>query len=98
MQNPAPHRAENDDAGHVQRPRSEIVFAHLRCAHRVEKELKVPACARQSRKDVITEDGNSKVQRRAAGSSLTQPMVAAAAAAVVRMLLTDMRREVLVAT
>src|ERR1700733_15154321 len=28
MENPAPHRRKNDDAGHVQRPGGEIVFAH----------------------------------------------------------------------
>ena len=42
VKDPAPHGAEDDDAGHVQSPTGESVFVHLRLAHRVEEELEIP--------------------------------------------------------
>ena len=58
MQNPAPHRAENDDACHVKRPRNEVVFAHLRGAHSIKEKLEVPAGACHGGKKVIGKEGN----------------------------------------
>src|SRR5690242_17398681 len=52
MQNPAPHRAENDDAGHVKGPRDEVIFTHLRGTHGVKEKLEIPAGARQGTKEV----------------------------------------------
>ena len=48
VEDPAPHRAEDDDAGHVEGPTREAELAHLGLAHGVEKELKIPggACKR----------------------------------------------------
>ena len=54
FQRNAPQRGEDDDAGHVQRPAGEVVFAHLRLAHRVEEELEIPDHACKCGKKVIT--------------------------------------------
>ena len=58
VKNPAPHGAKNDDAGHVKRPRNEIVFAHLRRAHGVKEELEIPAGTGEHAKKIIGEQGN----------------------------------------
>ena len=55
MENPTPHGAEDNDAGHVQRPACEAEPAHLRLAHGVEEELEVPCGAGQRAEEVIAE-------------------------------------------
>ena len=62
VQNPAPHRAEDDDAGHVQGPGGEAVLAHLRFAHGVEEKLKVPERAGKRGKQIISQQGNAEVR------------------------------------
>ena len=76
VENPAPHRAEDDDARHVQRPRGEAELAHLRLAHRVEEELEVPRRARQRGEKVVSEHGDLQVGRRgrAAPAVLAAPL------------------------
>jgi len=55
VQNPAPDRAENDDAGHVQGPGAKIIFAHFNLAHRIKEKLKIPAGAGQGAKSIIAQ-------------------------------------------
>src|SRR5262249_10191686 len=43
----APKAAEDDDAGHVQRPAGEAIAVYLTLVHGVEEELEIPRCACQ---------------------------------------------------
>src|SRR4030042_526393 len=51
----APERAENDDAGHVNRPAGEFVLAHLRLAHGVEEKLQVPGDSGQGAEEIVAQ-------------------------------------------
>ena len=53
FQRDTPQRAEDDDAGHVQRPTGEFVSSHLGLAHGVEEKLHVPGGARESREQIV---------------------------------------------
>src|SRR6202521_3779641 len=53
FQSDAPQCAENDDAGHVQRPTGELVPSHLGLTHGVEEKLHVPDGARESREQIV---------------------------------------------
>ena len=64
---PTPHGAENNDAGHVQRPTGKTVPSHLGLAHGVEKELEVPGDARDSTEKVVIGHGNLQGRRRDEG-------------------------------
>ena len=53
----APEGGEDDDAGHVEGPAGEVVFAHLGLAHGVEEELEVPDDAGHGGEDVVGDEG-----------------------------------------
>src|ERR1035441_5273756 len=55
----SPQSAEDDDAGHVQRPARKLVATHLRFAHGVKEELQVPGCPSQRGKQVIPAERRS---------------------------------------
>ena len=61
-QSESPESAENDDAGHVEGPTGESIFAHLGFAHGVEEKLKVPGGAGEGREQVIGEHRNGRAE------------------------------------
>lgn len=61
VEDPTPHGAENDDAGHVQRPTGKTVSSHLGLAHGVEKELEVPNNPREGTEEIVV--GHRNAQR-----------------------------------
>ena len=71
MKNPAPRGAEDDDAGHVQRPTGKSVFADLRLAHGVEEELEIPQRPRRRGEQIVGEHGNFQIGGRS-GHQLRQ--------------------------
>lgn len=62
MENPAPHRAEYNNAGHMEGPTGKAEFTHLGFAHGVEEKLKIPSDSRNGRKDVVAQTGNVEIQ------------------------------------
>src|SRR6185437_9623464 len=52
FQSDSPEAAEDNDAGHVQRPTGELVPSHLGFVHGVEKELNIPNGSCQSSKEI----------------------------------------------
>ena len=69
MKKPAPGRAENDDARHVQGPAGKPVTAHLGFTHRIKEELKIPGGAGQRGEQIIAEHRHSQIvlRKRRAG-------------------------------
>ena len=67
LEHNAPERAEDDDAGHVERPTGELVFAHLCLAHAVEEELHVPDHAREGGEQVVGQQRDGSARRRRSG-------------------------------
>src|SRR5262249_32745277 len=61
-----PQSAEDHDAGHVQGPTGEFVAAHLRFAHGVEEELKIPSGASQRGEKVVGEQRSVRARQLAA--------------------------------
>src|SRR6185437_2520627 len=59
FQSDSPEAAEDDDAGHMQRPTGELVPSHLGFAHGVEVELKIPRGAVQSAEQILRHHGHS---------------------------------------
>src|SRR5579863_6025861 len=55
LETKAPERAKDNDAGHVQSPTGKTVFAHLRFAHGVEKELEIPGGSGESAPKIVAE-------------------------------------------
>src|SRR5579859_2074508 len=55
----SPQRAENDDAGHMQRPARKTITAHLRLAHGVKEKLKIPRGSGQRAQTVIPQHRNA---------------------------------------
>src|SRR5882757_995573 len=53
LEGDTPEVGEDDDAGHVEGPTGEVVFAHLVGAEGVEKELEVPDDARRCGEQVV---------------------------------------------
>src|SRR5258708_38488475 len=96
VENPSPHRAENNDARHVQCPRGKVVFAHLRCAHGVKEELKIPTGARERGEQVVATDGDLQVSYATMRNKITRTVFAPAGATVVPMVLANVRGEILI--
>ena len=61
VENPAPHRTEDDNAGHVQGPRGKAELAHLGLAHGVKEELKIPSRAGQGAEEIVSEHRNFQI-------------------------------------
>src|SRR3989339_654481 len=53
MEYPTPHRTEDDDTGHVQRPAGKAKLTHLGLTHGIKEELHVPGCTSQRRKQIV---------------------------------------------
>src|SRR5262249_37852176 len=51
----SPKAAEDDDAGHVERPTGKSVAPHLTLAHGVEEELEIPGRSGQRAEKVIAQ-------------------------------------------
>ena len=95
MKDPAPHRAKNDDAGHVECPTGETELAHLGFTHRVEEELKIPDDASHCGENVVAQQRNLKIIGLA--DSRSSSMLAASRPAKCRMFLSNRATEILVA-
>ncbi|KAG5731111.1 hypothetical protein E4T56_gene4844, partial [Termitomyces sp. T112] len=61
LERKAPERGKQDDAGHMQRPAGEAIFAHLALAHRVEEELAIPQRAAQRRQQPVAQQGRARL-------------------------------------
>ena len=95
MEDPAPHRGKDNDAGHVQRPRGKTELAHLGFTHRVEKELEIPRGSGEGREEEVTQTRHFQI-RRNRSSTRSAATTFAARSGQAGMLSTHVRGEVLV--
>jgi len=97
VEDPAPHRGKNDDAGHMESPRGKVEFTHLGLPHRVKEELEIPTCAGSRGKKVIAYRRNLQVLRfSSGGGGFSRTVLATASTAVVGVLWAHVGRKVLV--